>query len=304
MSPLGAARDAGLGYHWRAFFCQESVVRSATVLLFALPALGLSGCATQQSLDAQSSSISQQLDALKQAQAGLASTQNDLQARLARLESEQGVLAARVEQGDPASTALKRDLDALREQATTTQSGLAALTAKVEGQAPVTAAAIDQLRDQAAAIDGKVAAQTGQIAQAQSTAEDAVKIARDSRLVSGKVIDSLVLNEGMIMYGYEHPELMASGREALDKLIAGVRPQMPHVFIEIIGFSDDLSLGSQNRRIALERAEAVRRYLHEVGDIPLHRMSAISYGDLKPLSSDPTYEGRRQNRRVMVQVLK
>jgi outer membrane protein OmpA-like peptidoglycan-associated protein len=272
--------------------------------LFALPALGLFGCATQQSVDAQSSSISQQLEALKQAQAGLATTQQDLQARLAKLESGQAGLAARIYQGDPASAALKRALDALREQATTNQSGLAALTAKVESQAPVTAAAIDQLRDQSAATQAALSAQTAQIAQAQTTAEDAVKIARDSRLVSGKVIDSLVLSEGMIMYGYEYPELMASGRAALDKLIAGVRPQMPHVFIEIIGFSDDISLGSQNRRIALERAEAVRRYLHEVGDIPLHRMSAISYGDLKPLSSDPTYEGRRQNRRVLVQVLK
>lgn len=279
-------------------------MRSATALLFALPALGLFGCATQQSLDAQSSSISQQLDALKQAQAGLTSAQQDLQTRLAKLESGQAGLAARLDQGDPASAALKREFDALREQATTNQSGLAALTAKVESQAPVTAAAIDQLRDQAATVDTKLAAQTAQIAQAQTTAEDAVKIARDSRLVSGKVIDSLVLSEGMIMYGYEYPELMVSGRAALDKLIAGVRPQMPHVFIEIIGFSDDISLGSQNRRIALERAEAVRRYLHEVGDIPLHRMSAISYGDLKPLSSDPTYEGRRQNRRVLVQVLK
>lgn len=286
-------------------------MRPATALILTLPALGLFGCATQQSLDAQSSSVSQQLEAVKQAQASMASAQQELQARLARLESEQSQLASRVGQGDPASAALKRELETLREQASTTQSGLAALTAKVESQAPVTQAAVDQLRDQSAAtqaalaaVDGKLGAQASAIREAQTTAEDAVKIARDSRVVSGKVVDSLVLTEGMVMYGYEFPELMPAGRAALDKLIAGVRPQMPHVFIEIVGFSDDISLGSQNRRIALERAEAVRRYLHEVGNIPLHRMSAISYGDLKPLSSDPTYEGRRQNRRVLVQVLK
>jgi outer membrane protein OmpA-like peptidoglycan-associated protein len=48
----------------------------------------------------------------------------------------------------------------------------------------------------------------------------------------------------------------------------------------------------------------VRRYLHEVGGIPLHRMSTISYGDLKPLASNTSMEGRSQNRRVIVQVLK
>jgi outer membrane protein OmpA-like peptidoglycan-associated protein len=33
-------------------------------------------------------------------------------------------------------------------------------------------------------------------------------------------------------------------------------------------------------------------------------MSTISYGDLKPVASNTSYEGRGQNRRVMVQVLK
>ena len=273
-------------------------MRLSSALILIAPAFALFGCATQQTLDAQSDSLSRQLEAMKQEQASMASAQQSLQDRLAKLESGQALMATRISQGDPASAALRSEIDNLRNQATATQSGLAALTAKVESsEAPATQSAL-------AALNSKIEAQAAAISQAQTTADDAIKIARDSRLVSGKVIDTLVLTEGMVMYGYELPELMPQGRAALDKLIAGVRPQMPHVFIEIIGFSDDISIGSQNRRIALERAEAVRRYLHEVGNIPLHRMSAISYGDLKPLSSDPTFEGRRVNRRVMVQVLK
>ena len=76
------------------------------------------------------------------------------------------------------------------------------------------------------------------------------------------------------------------------------------MFVEIVGYTDNLSLDSQNRRIALERAESVRRYLHETGGIPLDRMSTISYGDLKPVASNTTLEGRGQNRRVWVRVLK
>ena len=178
-----------------------------------------------------------------------------------------------------ASAAQQRELDSLRAQATSTQQALAALTSKVDAQA-------------------------SSIAQAQSTADDAIKIARDSRLFSGKVVAKLVLAEDMVLFSYEAPELTAAGRAALDKLIADTRPELPHVFIEIIGFSDNAGLGSQNSRIALERAESVRRYLDEFGGIPLHRMSVISYGDLKPINTDPTFEGRRQNRRVIVQVLK
>lgn len=290
-------------------------MRLSSALIPVFPVLALMGCASQQKLDDQASAVSQQLDAMRQAQAGMASAQKALESRLDKLESEQALIAARLKQGDPASAALQRDFDSLRNQAAATQSALDALTGKVDSHAATTqselVALTGKVDSQTAAtqsaladLGGKLDNQASAITQAQASADDAIKIARDSRLVSGKVIDSLTLTEGMVMYSYEYPELMPQGRAALDKLIASARPQLPHVFFEIIGFSDDISLGSQNRRIALERAEAVRRYLHEVGNIPLHRMSAISYGDLKPLTSDPTFEGRRQNRRVIVQVLK
>lgn len=232
-------------------------MRTHTALALLLPA-ALMGCASQQTLDAQTNASSRQIDAMKLAHERLASAQQRLESRLAKLESEQAPIASRLNRDDAASTALARDVDALR----------------------------------------------AETAKAQETANDAVKIARDSRLVSGKVVDSLLLNDSMVLYGYEQPELTAQGRAALDKLIADVRPRLPHVFVEIIGYTDSLSLDSQNRRVALERAESVRRYLHETGGIPLDRMSTISYGDAKPVASTPAFEARSQNRRVLVQVLK
>lgn len=254
-------------------------MRHASKLILIAPAFALLGCAAQQTLDPQGDPVTRQIDAINQAQTSFAAAQQSLEARLARLESEQALAAARLSQGDPENAALQREIDALRGQTVATRDALAELAGKAETQASA-------------------------IVQAQSTADDAIKIARDSRLVSGKVIDTLLLTEEMVLYNYEAPELTPAGRAALDTLIASTRPQLPHVFIEIIGFSDNLSLGSQNSRIALERAESVRRYLHEIGDIPLHRMSVISYGDLKPITSDPAFESRRQNRRVIVQVLK
>jgi peptidoglycan-associated lipoprotein len=155
-----------------------------------------------------------------------------------------------------------------------------------------------------AALESGHATLAGRIDKAQETAEDGIKIARDSRSVAGKVVDTLTLTEDMISYGYEQPELNASGKAALDQLIERTRPLMPQAFIEIIGFTDNVGLASQNRRTALERAESVRRYLRETGGFPLHRMSSISYGDLQPLASNDSLQGRSQNRRVVVQVLK
>ncbi len=235
-------------------------MRPLLLLALLVPA-ALAGCATQQTLDAQSAASTREIDAMKQAVERLAAGQQSMDARLAKLESGQALIASRLDAG----AGTQHNIDSLRTQ-----------------------------------LDGM----NGQIAKAQETAEDAVKIARDSRLVSGKIVDSLRLNESMISYAYEQPELTAQGRAALDKLIADVKPKLPHVFVEIIGYTDNQSLDSQNRRIALERAESVRRYLHETGGIPLDRMSTISYGDLKPIASNISYEGREQNRRVLVQVLK
>lgn len=250
-----------------------------TVFSLLVPALAIMGCASQKTLDSQADSVNQQLNEMRKSQASLSAAQQNLEARLSKLEGDNAIQASRLNQMGPTSAELKRDLDALRSQATATQSGLAALSGKVETQG-------------------------ASLAQARETADDAIKIARDSRLVSGKVVDNLTLNQDMVLYSYEQPELTVKGRAAMDNLIASVKPLMPHAFIEIIGFSDDFSLNSQNRQIALERAESVRRYLHEVGSIPLHRMSTISYGDLKPIASNTSMENRSLNRRVVIQVLK
>ena len=53
----------------------------------------------------------------------------------------------------------------------------------------------------------------------------------------------------------------------------------------------------------LERAEAVKRYLYEQHQIPLHKMNAISYGEDKPAAENKTRAGRAQNRRVVIKVL-
>ena len=53
-----------------------------------------------------------------------------------------------------------------------------------------------------------------------------------------------------------------------------------------------------------KRAEAVRRYLSRAHKLPLHRMSVISYGESAPIADNATREGRGQNRRVSLVVLK
>ena len=54
---------------------------------------------------------------------------------------------------------------------------------------------------------------------------------------------------------------------------------------------------------ALERAGNVKRYLYETHQVPLHKISIISYGEDKPVGDNKTKDGRAQNRRVVIKVL-
>ena len=75
------------------------------------------------------------------------------------------------------------------------------------------------------------------------------------------------------------------------------------VFIEIEGHTDNVGDKVINEKIGMERAEAVKRYLFEQHQIPLHKMNVISYGEDKPVAPNNTRDGRAQNRRVVVKVL-
>ena len=58
---------------------------------------------------------------------------------------------------------------------------------------------------------------------------------------------------------------------------------------------DDIfvSIGSANlnERLGMERAEAVKRYLYEQHQVPLHKINVISYGEDKPVAPNTKPDG-------------
>ena len=74
-------------------------------------------------------------------------------------------------------------------------------------------------------------------------------------------------------------------------------------YVEIEGHTDSTGDKVTNQRLGEARAEAVKRYLYEAHQVPLHKMNVISYGAEKPVSPNTTREGRAQNRRVVIRIL-
>jgi peptidoglycan-associated lipoprotein len=86
-------------------------------------------------------------------------------------------------------------------------------------------------------------------------------------------------------------------------MVSHMKADPKNIFIEIEGHTDNVGSKVYNQTLGLERAEAVKRYLYEAHQVPLHKINVISYGEDKPVAPNTTRAGRGQNRRVVVRVL-
>ena len=97
--------------------------------------------------------------------------------------------------------------------------------------------------------------------------------------------------------------LPAPAQAKLDEMISTLKADPKGAFFEIEGHTDSIGSQNLNMQLGLERADAVKRYLYEKHQIPLHKISVISYGQEKPVAPNKTKAGRAQNRRVVIKVL-
>jgi len=89
------------------------------------------------------------------------------------------------------------------------------------------------------------------------------------------------------------------GKKLLLKIAASVKAKKgQHIRVE--GHSDKTPARSYatNWELSADRALAVVRFLHEVAGCDPSTLSAVVYGSSRPLATNDTEEGRRQNRRI------
>jgi peptidoglycan-associated lipoprotein len=169
---------------------------------------------------------------------------------------------------------------------------------------------ITEVDSKAAQADGKaVAAQSaaGQAQQAANAAgEAATAVDRRAGAIeasSRKLLFEVVLSEDQGKFKFAKTELPEEAKSAIDKMVDGLKDQKSAVWIEVEGHTDNVGDAKYNELLGLNRAEAVKRYLHEQHQLPLHKINVISYGEDKPAAPNKTRDGRAQNRRVVIKVL-
>jgi outer membrane protein OmpA-like peptidoglycan-associated protein len=162
---------------------------------------------------------------------------------------------------------------------------------------------IGEVDAKANAADQKAQA-AGQRADAAYGAADKVNTRADAiEKKSNRLVYEVVLSEDQGGFKFGQTKMPADMQAKIDELVAQLKANPNGSFLEIEGHTDNVGPKDVNYKLGLERAEAVKRYLYENQQIPLHKMNVISYGEEKPVAPNKTKDGRAQNRRVVIKVL-
>lgn len=134
-------------------------------------------------------------------------------------------------------------------------------------------------------------------ANAVNTRADAIEAA------AKRLVYEIVLSEDKGNFKFGQAVMPDEAKSELDQLVTRLKAEPTGAFIEIEGHTDNSGPPALNYKLGLDRAENVKRYLYEQHQVPLHKISVISYGEDKPIAPNKTRDGRSQNRRVVIKVL-
>jgi outer membrane protein OmpA-like peptidoglycan-associated protein len=105
-----------------------------------------------------------------------------------------------------------------------------------------------------------------------------------------------------VTFGFDKAMLTKDDKDQLDTF-AGQLGNAKSYILEVTGGTDSTGPAQYNYDLSQRRADAVVQYLATKYGIAAHRFYLIGIGKDKQVAPDTTAEGRKQNRRVEVQLL-
>jgi len=149
----------------------------------------------------------------------------------------------------------------------------------------------DRLREAKALLEERLAKEIG---------DQQVSVGLNER---GLVISFLA----EILFDSGQAKLRPLATAILDKVARILREELPDQPVGIEGYTDNEPIKASgwksNWELSTARATSVLHYLVDNKGVAPERVSAIGYGEYRPVASNATSEGRQQNRRVEVVVL-
>jgi outer membrane protein OmpA-like peptidoglycan-associated protein len=164
---------------------------------------------------------------------------------------------------------------------------------------------------------------TAGIKQAQGAADTATQNAQTASKAAGDAetaandavhradsLDSVVKNldnykpmaNATVNFGFDKAVLTKDDKDQLDSF-AGQLSAAKSYILEVTGGTDSTGSAEYNYQLSQRRADAVVQYLAAKYNVPAHRFYLIGIGKDNAVADNKTAEGRKQNRRVQIQLL-
>ncbi|MDX1345142.1 MAG: OmpA family protein [Sedimenticolaceae bacterium] len=109
---------------------------------------------------------------------------------------------------------------------------------------------------------------------------------------------------GTGLFDFDKATIRPDLQEKLDKLIAE-SPKLKekgYTSVTVVGHTDSIGTEEYNQGLSERRADAVADYLSTGADVPRSVFQTSGMGELQPVATNETEEGRQLNRRVEITI--
>lgn len=246
--------------------------------------LGLAPAACGVSKD-KHRKVQNQLDACNAAKADLADKLRSEEKKSKDLGDEVARLRQSLDDAELAKKKVESEL-----------AGVLKDRARLEESAEELRAALADARKRKAEADKRVAEYRNLLAKFKSLI-DAGKL--KVKIVDGRMVLALPTD---VLFASGSAKLSEEGEKAIAE-IAGVLATIKDRRFQVEGHTDNVPIRSRkypsNWELAADRAVTVARTMTDAG-MPGQSLSAASYGEFRPTTSNDTAEGREANRRIEI----
>ncbi|MFP1869327.1 OmpA family protein [Lonsdalea quercina] len=117
-----------------------------------------------------------------------------------------------------------------------------------------------------------------------------------------KPVPKIVRLDSMSLFDSGKSVLKAGSTKMLVNSLVGIKAK-PGWLIVVSGHTDNTGNPKLNQTLSLRRAEAVRDWMRDTGDVPESCFAVQGYGESRPIATNDTPDGRALNRRVEISLV-
>ncbi|VEB98115.1 Outer membrane porin F precursor [Cedecea lapagei] len=117
-----------------------------------------------------------------------------------------------------------------------------------------------------------------------------------------KPVPKIVRLDSMSLFDSGKSDLRSGSTKMLVNSLVGIKAK-PGWLIVVAGHTDNTGNPQLNQSLSQKRAEAVRDWMRDTGDVPESCFAVQGYGQSRPIATNDTPEGRAVNRRVEISLV-